>query len=47
MFVIPALYKYSTDGFNLTGKRIGLMTSFQNIRPQFWSTKTFTISHLN
>tara|TARA_R110002126_G_scaffold106967_8_gene242197 strand:+ start:3736 stop:5244 length:1509 start_codon:yes stop_codon:yes gene_type:complete len=47
--IIPALYKYySTDGFNLTGKRTGLMTSFSKYyRLHFGLTKTFTISYLN
>ncbi len=46
--IIPELYKYySTDGNNLTGKRIGLMTSFSKFyRLHFGLTKTFTITYI-
>jgi hypothetical protein len=47
--IIPELYKYySTDGNNLTGKRIGLMTSFSKYyRLHFGLTKSFKVSYLN
>jgi hypothetical protein len=47
--IIPELYKYySTDGNNLTGKRIGLMTSFPKYyRLHFGITKSFKVSYLN
>ena len=47
--IIPELYKYySTDGNNLTGKRIGLMKDFSKYyRLNFGLTKTFAISYLN
>lgn len=47
--IIPELYKYySTDGNNLTGKRIGLMTSFSKFyRLHFGLTKSFKVSYLN
>lgn len=47
--IIPQLYRfYSTDGNNLTGKRIGLMTNFSKYyRLQFGLTKTFVVSYLN
>lgn len=47
--IIPELYKYySTDGNNLTGKRIGLMTSFSKYyRLHYGLTKSFNISCIN
>ena len=47
--IIPELYKYySTDGNNLTGKRIGLMTSFSKFyRLHFGLTKSFKVIYLN
>jgi hypothetical protein len=47
--IIPELYKYySTDGNNLTGKRIGLMKDFSKYyRLHFGLTKTFVISYVN
>lgn len=47
--IIPELYKYySTDGKNITGKRIGLMTSFSKYyRLKYGLTKSFKISYLN
>lgn len=47
--IIPELYKYySTDGNNLTGKSIGLMTSFSKFyRLHFGLTKSFKVSYLN
>jgi len=47
--IIPELYKYySTDGNNLTGKRIGLMKYFSKYyRLHFGLTKTFVISYVN
>ena len=47
--IIPELYKYySTDGNNLTGKRIGLMTSFSKYyRLHYGLTKSFNISYIN
>ena len=46
--IIPELYKYySTDGNNLTGKRIGLMTEFSKYyRLNYGITKTFTITYI-
>ncbi|MVO08374.1 peptidase [Flavobacterium sp. TP390] len=47
--IIPNLYKYySTDGVNITGKRIGLRTSFSKYyRLHYGLSKTFTVSYLN
>lgn len=47
--IIPELYKYySTDGNNITGKRIGLMTSFSKYyRLHFGLTKSFKVIYLN
>ncbi|MCZ8332526.1 MAG: S41 family peptidase [Flavobacterium sp.] len=47
--IIPKLYKYySTDGNNLTGKRIGLMAQFSKYyRLNFGLTNTFKIGYLN
>jgi len=47
--IIPELYKYySTDGNNLTGKRIGLMTSFSKYyRLHYGLLKSFKISYIN
>ncbi|MEC4049649.1 S41 family peptidase [Flavobacterium sp. SUN046] len=47
--IIPKLYKYySTDGNNLTGKRIGLMKSFSKYyRLHFGLTQNFKISYVN
>ncbi|MCX8472389.1 MAG: hypothetical protein ORN85_01935, partial [Sediminibacterium sp.] len=46
--IIPELYKYySTDGNNLTGKRIGLMYSFSKYyRLHFGLTKNFKINYV-
>lgn len=47
--IIPNLYKYySTDGLNITGKRIGLRTNFSKYyRLHYGLTKTFKVSYLN
>ena len=47
--IIPELYKYySTDGNNLTGKRIGLMKSFSKYyRFHFGLTQNFKINYVN
>lgn len=47
--IIPELYKYySTDGNNLTGKRIGLMTSFSKYyRLHYGLTKSFNVSYIS
>ena len=47
--IIPELYKYyTTDGNNLTGKRVGLMTEFSKYyRLHFGLTKSFKVSYLN
>ena len=47
--IIPNLYKYySTDGVNITGKRIGLRTNFSKYyRLHYGLTKTFKVSYLN
>lgn len=47
--IIPEFYKYySTDGNNLTGKRIGLMTSFSKYyRLHFGLTQNFKINYVN
>jgi hypothetical protein len=47
--IIPELYKYyTTDGFNITGKRIGLMTHFPKYyRLNFGLTQTFNVSYFS
>lgn len=47
--IIPKLYKYfTTDGNNITGKRIGLMKSFSKYyRLVFGLTENFNISYVN
>lgn len=47
--IIPELYKYySTDGKNLTGKRVGLMTNFSKYyRLNFGLTQSFKVSYFN
>ncbi|MCH8517428.1 MAG: peptidase [Cyclobacteriaceae bacterium] len=47
--IIPELYKYySTDGNNITGKRIGIMTSFSKYyRLHFGLTDSFKVVFLN
>lgn len=47
--IIPELYKYySTDGNNLTGKRVGLMAHFSKYyRLHFGLTNSFKVGYLN
>ncbi len=47
--IIPKLYKYySTDGFNTTGKMVGLRTHFSKYyRLNFGLTNTFIVNYLN
>lgn len=47
--IIQELYKYySTDGNNLTGKRVGLMAHFSKYyRLQYGLTKSFNVSYVN
>jgi hypothetical protein len=47
--IIPELYKYySTDGNNLTGKRIGLMKNFSKYYSlNFGLSKTFSVDYIN
>lgn len=47
--IIPNLYKYySTDGVNITGKRIGLRTNFSKYhRLHYGLSKTFEVSYIN
>jgi len=47
--IIPELYKYyTTDGKNLTGKRVGLMSNFSKYyRLNFGLTQNFTVNYFN